>query len=92
MVEGESVDRHHLIPKSKKGKDAELVHLVCHRKIHSVLSEKQLHTWWNTWERLQEYPAIATFIPWVRKQFERNPEFVDIHRETGEKKQKRGRT
>jgi len=91
MIEGESIDRHHLVPKSRKGKDAELVHLVCHRKIHSVLSEKQLDASWHTWQRLQEHPDIAQFIIWVRKQFERNPEFIDVHRETAEKKRRRRR-
>ena len=90
MVEGVSVDEHHLVPKSKKGKEKELVHVVCHRKLHSSISEGEMDNYWNTWPRLREHEAIAKFIPWVRKKFQRDPEFIDVHRDTKERKRKRG--
>lgn len=89
MVEGDSVDEHHLVPKSKRGKEKEPVHVVCHRKIHSSISEADLNHWWNTWERLRTHPDIAKFIPWVRKQFKRDPEYIDVHRDTKSRKRKR---
>ena len=89
MVEGESVDRHHLIPKSKKGTVAERCHVVCHRKIHSTLCEHDLSLLWNTWERLRSHEEIAKYIVWARKQFRRDPEFVDTHRDTKSRKRRR---
>ncbi len=89
MVDGDSIDRHHLIPKSKKGTDTERCHVVCHRKIHSTLSEHELLMYWHTWERLRSHEEIAKYIRWVRKQFRRDPEFIDRHKDTKGRKRRR---
>jgi len=34
LIRGDSVDEHHLIPKSQGGRDKYLIHKVCHQKIH----------------------------------------------------------
>ena len=86
MVEGPSVDLHHLVPKSKKGKETVLLHLICHRKIHSLLSEKEIATKYNTIAKLQEHEDIKTFIEWVSK---KNPEFVDTFKDSRDRKKKR---
>jgi hypothetical protein len=62
-----NVDRHHLIPKSFKGKEQFQVHKICHRKIHSVFTEKELLQNFHTWEALQSHPDIALFIEWVAR-------------------------
>jgi hypothetical protein len=62
-----NVDRHHLIPKSFKGKEQFQVHKICHRKIHSVFTEKELLQNFHTWEALQNHPDIALFIEWVAR-------------------------
>lgn len=89
MIAGVSVDRHHLIPKSKKGTEAELCHVVCHRKIHSTLSEVELDTHWHTWNRLKDHEEIKKYIKWVRKQFRRDFEYIDVHKDTKERKRRR---
>lgn len=89
MIEGPSLDKHHLVPKSRKGKKAELVHLTCHRKIHSVFDENTLAKFYNTWENLKAHSEIQKYIKWVRKRFARDPEFVDRHKETKERKSRR---
>lgn len=86
MIEGPATDLHHLITKSKKGKETVLIHLVCHRKIHSILTEKEIATKYNTIEKLKTQPDIIKFIKWVKN---RNSEFVDTFRESNNKK--RGR-
>lgn len=73
LVPGPSVDEHHLVPKSRRGRDKFLVHRVCHTKIHATLSEKELADHYNTWEALRAQPEIAAFIAWVRK---KPPEFM----------------
>lgn len=60
-----NVDRHHLVPKSFKGKEQFFVHKICHRKIHSVFTERELKQTYHTWAALQADPAIAAFIDWV---------------------------
>ena len=62
-----NVDRHHLVPKTFKGTEQFLVHKVCHRKIHSVFTEKELYKSFHTWEALKAHPEIGTFIAWVAK-------------------------
>jgi len=88
MIAGPTVDDHHLIPKSKGGKKIPPVtmHIVCHRKIHSVFTDNELMTYYNTWERIQEHEQIEAFIKWVGK---KPAEYLDVHRETKSRKRKR---
>ena len=65
MVPGASVDEHHLLPKSCGGKTKELVHRICHRKIHATFSERELGKDFHTWAALRQHPEIATFVSWV---------------------------
>src|SRR4051812_8293788 len=65
MVPGPSVNLHHLIPRTYKGTETVALHRICHSKIHSVLSEKELRDHYHTIERLRSHPAIAQFIRWV---------------------------
>ena len=65
MLAGASVDEHHLLPKSCGGKAKELVHKICHRKIHATLSERELGNHFYSWTALKQHPEIATFVNWV---------------------------
>jgi len=85
---GRTVDRHHMIPKCKKGTDTETIHIVCHRKIHSVFTEKELNDHYHTWERILENEDIQNFVKWVSKKL---PEYVDTSKETKGRKKKRRR-
>jgi hypothetical protein len=72
--------RHHLIPRTrhknkrnKKTFDREevrtrLAYLCrpCHKFIHTVLSEKEMESSYNTVEQLAAHPEIRKFIDWVR--------------------------
>lgn len=62
-----NIDRHHLIPKTFKGKDQFPIHKICHRKIHSVFTERELLHSFHTWEALREHEDIRSFINWVAK-------------------------
>ena len=48
MIEGPSVDKHHFVPKSEGGVDTVFIHRVCHSKIHSLFTEKELAEEYNT--------------------------------------------
>ena len=52
MVPGASVDEHHLLPRSCGGKVKELVHRICHRKIHATLSKLELGKAFSSWAAL----------------------------------------
>jgi 5-methylcytosine-specific restriction endonuclease McrA len=66
LVDGPSVDRHHLVPKAEGGRQAVVMHRICHRKIHSVLDERDLATAYHEPEALKAHPEIARFVRWVR--------------------------
>lgn len=75
MLDGPSVDAHHLLPRSQGGRDTVMLHRVCHRKIHAELSEKELARQYNTLEALRAHPDIADFIRWVAR---KPPEFTAV--------------
>lgn len=86
MIKGKSLDRHHFIPKLKKGKETTLLHLICHRKLHSIFTESEMAKYYNTPEKCKEHPEIIKFIKWVKN---KDPEYVESHKESNKKKKKR---
>lgn len=59
-------DAHHLIPKSKGGKDTQYLHRICHRQIHALFTEAQLAKHLNTANALKENSELQKFIQWVK--------------------------
>lgn len=59
-------DAHHLIPKSLGGVETVILHRLCHRQIHALLTENQLARHYSTIEALKGHPEIAKFIEWIR--------------------------
>jgi 5-methylcytosine-specific restriction endonuclease McrA len=72
LIVGPSVNAHHLVPRSRKGKETVMLHRVCHSAIHAALGEKELATHHHTIERLLENARIRRFVDWVRT---KPPEF-----------------
>jgi hypothetical protein len=64
---GAAVDEHHLMPKTFKGKETVTLHKICHRKLHSVFTEREMANYYHTIERLKEHSEIEKFIKWVAK-------------------------
>jgi hypothetical protein len=62
-----NIDRHHLIPKKFKGREQFPIHKICHRKIHSAFTERELLKRFHTWDDLRRDPDIAAFIAWVAR-------------------------
>lgn len=81
-------DRHHLIPKSRKGTEVISIHKICHDKIHSVFTEKELDDYYHTIPRLKESEHIIKFIKWVSK---KDPDFYEKTKDTIRRKKKRKR-
>ena len=76
-----NLDFHHLVPKARGGKKKHKLHKVCHRKIHSAFSNKQLERELNTWEKLKEQQEIITYVEWVKKKFKADPNFITSFRQ-----------
>lgn len=58
-------DAHHLVPKSRGGVETIILHRLCHRQIHALLTESQLARNYSTIEALRSHPEIAKFIEWI---------------------------
>jgi 5-methylcytosine-specific restriction endonuclease McrA len=69
---GRKIEWHHVVPKSRGGRDTEPVHPICHRTIHAMLSNKQLEREFSSADALRAHPEIATFIRWVE---DKHPDF-----------------
>lgn len=59
-------DAHHLVPKSKGGRQTTFMHRVCHRQIHAVLTETELARRYATVEALLEHPELKVFVSWIQ--------------------------
>ncbi len=61
------LDQHHLVPKSRGGRDTVPLHRICHRQIHALLTEKELERDYPSIDKLLGHPGIARFVDWVRR-------------------------
>jgi hypothetical protein len=59
-------DAHHLVPKSKGGRQTAFMHRVCHRQIHAVLTETELARQYATVEALLGHPELKVFVSWIK--------------------------
>lgn len=66
LIEARHLDLHHLVPKSRGGRDTVPLHRICHRQIHALLTEKELERDYPTIEALLSHPDIARFVEWIR--------------------------
>jgi hypothetical protein len=81
-----NVDDHHLIPRTFKGKETISLHRICHQKLHTVFTERELFKYYNTIERILENEDIQKFIKWVAR---KHPDFYDGNKDTAQRKRKR---
>lgn len=78
VIPEDQKDEHHLVPKSKGGKNTVCLHRICHDQIHSIFTDAQLAKKFSTIEAILEHPAAQTFVTWVRN---KPPEFSDTAKE-----------
>ena len=59
-------DRHHLVPKSKGGRETAFLHRVCHRQSHALNTETDLARHNASAEAQLQHPEIRAFVAWVK--------------------------
>lgn len=59
------VQWHHLVPKSKKGRETVPVHPICHRAIHKNFSNAELARFGDDRARLLANEKLRGFVEWV---------------------------
>jgi 5-methylcytosine-specific restriction protein A len=67
LYEPSEITKHHLIPKSRKGKVTIGICSPCHKQIHAVYSEKELERSYGTLEKLLEAPELQSWLRWIRR-------------------------
>ena len=60
------MDAHHLIPRSKGGRETQYLHRICHRQIHALFTETELARRLNSADAIREHPQMQRFIEWVK--------------------------
>lgn len=83
---GSSYNKHHLIPKTFRGKETVDIHRICHDKIHSLFTERELKQEYNTIEKLLQHEEIQKFVKWLAN---KHPDFYERNRDIGERKKRR---
>ena len=58
---------HHIIPKSRGGKDLVAICRDCHRQLHALFENKTLETELNTVEAIVSNEGFAKYLKWVDK-------------------------
>lgn len=86
LVDGPTINEHHLIPRTFKGKETITLHKVCHDKLHHTFTEREMVNYYHTIERLCEHDEIQKFIKWVAN---KDPEFYIKHKDTKRRNRKR---
>ena len=71
---GVKSEDHHLVPKTYKGRETVALHPICHRKIHTTFTERELKDHFHTIDRLREHADIETFVTWISA---KHPDFHD---------------
>lgn len=59
-------DAHHLVPQSQGGKQTVVLHRICHRQVHALLTETELARHYNTVDALKTQSEVARFLKWVQ--------------------------
>ena len=62
---GLRVEHHHIVPKSRGGRETAPIHPICHRTIHRHLTNQQIARDFASADALRRHPEIAKFLVWV---------------------------
>jgi hypothetical protein len=86
IFDPDTIQDHHLIPRTFKGKETIRLHKICHQKLHTTFSEREMEKYYNTIDHILEHDEIVKFVKWVKKQ---PPEYYDKNDDTKQRKRKR---
>lgn len=64
----------------------ELMHDICHAKIHHTFTEAELLNYYHTFDRLLEHEQIQKFVAWIKK---KELSFYDKNDDTKARNRKR---
>jgi 5-methylcytosine-specific restriction endonuclease McrA len=62
---GARIEWHHVVPKSRGGRDTVALHPICHRTIHATASNAELAQFYPTLDLLRAREDIRRFVAWI---------------------------
>ena len=62
-----SMNKHHLIPRSKGGRETVPICLTCHKQIHTLFDNQTLERDLNSIETLRAHPRMQAYLKWIHK-------------------------
>lgn len=62
-----TLSEHHLIPRSKKGRETVTLHRICHDQVHALWTENELARDFNTIDKIMSDPRMQKFAKWAHK-------------------------
>lgn len=77
---------HHVVPRSRGGKEKALLCFACHRKVHSLFTNRELEAEYHSVEKLKSHPQMQSFISWLSR---RSPEYLPRSRQANERRRRR---
>ena len=66
-IPDELMEKHHLVPKCRKGRETTSVCISCGDAIHQFCTPKELEKKYNTLEKLLAHEKIQNWIVWISK-------------------------
>lgn len=60
-------EKHHLVPKSRKGKETVPVCINCGDQLHTLFTLKEMRDSFNTLEKILADERIQEWVRWIRK-------------------------
>ena len=60
-------EKHHLVPKCKKGREVVVVCINCGDQIHKLFDIRELKKELNTIEEIKNHPDIQKWVKWISK-------------------------
>lgn len=61
------IEKHHVIPKCKKGKDTIKLCVNCGDMIHKLIPISELKNEYNSIDKLKSHPCIEKWVSWIGK-------------------------
>ena len=62
---GRAVEYHHLVPKSRGGREKAMIHPICHRTLHRTFSNAELGVFGGSVASIRADPRIGRFLAWI---------------------------
>ena len=78
----EGISKHHVLPKSRGGKEVVSICQECHKQIHTTFTNKQLEKNYASVEALKSHEEIKRWIVWRQK----HPNASVNHKQTKNRK------